>query len=120
MTLLIAVIVGLVALLHFYFMYLEIFVWTKPKGLRIFNQTLEQAKSSAVLASNQGLYNGFLGAGLVWSLVHANGASARELQIFFLLCVVAAGVYGGFTVSRKILMVQAAPAAVGLLLIFLS
>ena len=119
MTLAVQIAAGAVALLHFYFMYLEMVVWTTPRGLKIFNQTAEQARGSAVLAKNQGLYNGFLGAGLVWSLLQPNPEFARQIQIFFFLCVIAAGVYGGATVSKKIMAVQAVPAAIGLLLIFL-
>ena len=111
MTTIIQVIVATVALLHFYFMYLEMLVWTTPKGLKVFNQTLEQAKGSAVLAKNQGLYNGFLGAGLVWSLAHPQPEVAQQLQLFFFGCVVLAGVYGGITVNKKIFAIQAGPAS---------
>ena len=107
-----------VALLHLYFLILEMFFWTKPLGLKVFAQSLEKAKSSQVLAANQGLYNGFLSAGLFWSLVHPSIEIALQLRIFFLLCVVVAGVYGACTVSRKILLVQAMPAAFALILTF--
>jgi putative membrane protein len=109
-----------VALLHLYFLVLEMFFWTKPLGLKVFAQSLEKAKASQVLAANQGLYNGFLSAGLLWSLLHPVAETALQLQVFFLSCVVVAGVYGAFSVSKKILWVQAMPAAVALGLIFLG
>ena len=112
------VLVGLVALLHGYFLVLEMFLWTKPRGLRTFGQTLEQAQASATLAANQGLYNGFLVAGLIWGLVHPNRAFGAQLQLFFLGCVVVAGVYGGYSVNKRILFVQAIPAAIALGLVY--
>ena len=112
--------VALVAALHVYFLVLEMFLWTQPLGLKTFGNSLEKANDSAVLAANQGLYNGFLAAGLVWGLVASIPAFAFEIKIFFLLCVIIAGVYGAVTVSRKILFVQAAPAALALILLWLS
>ena len=112
--------VALVAALHLYFLVLEMFLWTTPFGLRTFNMTPEVAASSAVLAANQGLYNGFLAAGLVWGLVQGNPGFAFQIKTFFLLCVIAAGVYGAYSVSRKILYVQAAPAAIALILLCLA
>jgi putative membrane protein len=112
------VVVGLVALLHVYFLVLEMFLWDKPAGLRAFGQTLEAATASKVLAANQGLYNGFLAAGLVWGL--ALGPQGTSVKVFFLACVLVAGVYGAATASRKILFIQALPAAVGLALVWLS
>ena len=106
------VIIALVALLHVYFLVLEMFLWDKPAGLKAFGQTREAAAASKVLAANQGLYNGFLAAGLVWGLML--GADGRGVKIFFLACVLIAGLYGAATASRKILFVQALPAAVGL------
>jgi putative membrane protein len=106
------VLVVLVALLHVYFLVLEMFLWTKPAGRRAFGTTQEQAEQSKVLAMNQGLYNGFLAAGLVWGLVL--GPAGRGVVVFFLVCVVVAGVFGGATASRKILWVQALPAVVAL------
>jgi len=114
------VLVGLVALLHVYFLVLEMFLWTKPLGLKTFSQSLEKAKDSAVLAANQGLYNGFLAAGLIWGLVHPNVATGFQIKLFFLACVVVAGVYGAFSVSRRILYIQAAPAALATVLLLLS
>ncbi|MEI5671713.1 MULTISPECIES: DUF1304 domain-containing protein [Nocardioides] len=106
-----SVLVGLVAALHLYFLVLEMFLWTKPLGRRTFGNDVEFAEASKVLAANQGLYNGFLVAGLVWGLV----ADRTDVQVFFLGCVVVAGVYGALTVSARILLVQALPAAVALL-----
>ncbi|HEU4458222.1 MAG TPA: DUF1304 domain-containing protein [Methylibium sp.] len=112
------VVVGLVGLLHVYILVLEMFLWDKPAGLRAFGQSREQAQASKVLAANQGLYNGFLAAGLFWGL--SLGAEGTGVKVFFLLCVLAAGLYGAATASRKILFVQALPAAVGLALIALG
>ncbi len=112
------ILVGLVALLHLYFLILEMFLWDKPFGLRTFGHTQESAKGSKILAMNQGLYNGFLAAGLVWGL--SLGEAGNSIKIFFLGCVVIAGVFGGLTVGRKILLVQALPAAAALALVFLS
>lgn len=112
------IIVGLVAALHAWFLVLEMFLWDKPAGLRAFGQSLEQARASKVLAANQGLYNGFLAAGLVWGLTL--GAAGFQVKVFFLLCVLVAGLYGAATASRKILFIQALPAAVGLVLLWLA
>ena len=112
MSTLATVLVVLVALLHAYFLVLEMFLWTKPAGRRAFGTTQEQAEQSKVLAANQGLYNGFLAAGLLWSLTR--GDDARVIAIFFLACVIAAGLFGAATASRKILWVQALPAAVAM------
>ena len=106
------ILVAIVALLHAYFLVLEMFLWTKPAGRRAFGTTQEQAEQSKVLAMNQGLYNGFLAAGLIWGLTL--GAAGRGVVIFFLLCVIAAGVFGAATASMKILYVQALPAVVAL------
>ena len=105
----------LVALEHVYFLYLEMFLWTKPKGLRIFGNTAERAEASKVLAANQGLYNGFLAAGLLWGLSYANGAAGVHIQMFFLACVIVAGIYGGLTVKPRITVLQAGPALLALL-----
>jgi putative membrane protein len=112
--------VALVAVLHVYFLVLEMFLWTKPLGLKTFHNTPEKAQESAVLAANQGLYNGFLAAGLIWGLVQAVPGFAFQIKVFFLLCVIVAGVYGAATVSRRILYVQAAPAALALILLWLA
>lgn len=112
------IVIALVALLHIWFLVLEMFLWDKPAGLRAFGQTLEAATASKVLAANQGLYNGFLAAGLVWGL--SQGAAGFAIKVFFLLCVLIAGLYGAATASRKILYVQALPAAVALALLWLG
>jgi putative membrane protein len=112
--------VAVVAALHVYFMVLEMFLWTRPLGLKTFRNTIEKATESAVLAANQGLYNGFLAAGLVWGLIHGNPGFGSQIKTFFLLCVIVAGVYGAATVSRRILYVQAAPAALALVLLWLG
>jgi putative membrane protein len=110
-------VVAIVALLHLYFLVLEMFLWDKPAGLRAFGLTPEAAAASKVLAANQGLYNGFLAAGLIWGLTL--GAGGTGVKVFFLCCVVVAGLYGAATASRKILFVQAVPAAIGLVLVLL-
>jgi putative membrane protein len=114
------ILVALVAALHIYFLSLEMFFWTRPLGLKTFRNSPEKAADSAVLAANQGLYNGFLAAGLVWGLLQPNLAFAFQIKTFFLLCVVVAGLYGAATVSKRILIVQAAPAALALVLVWLA
>jgi len=114
------ILVALVALLHVYFLVLEMFLWTKPLGLKTFRQSLEKATDSAVLAGNQGLYNGFLAAGLFWGLAHPAPSFAFQIKAFFLICVIVAGLYGAATVSRRILLVQAAPAALALIALWLA
>ena len=107
------VLLALVAALHLYFLVLEMFLWRKPLGRRVFRMTEAQAEATATLAANQGLYNGFLAAGLVWSLVAAQPLRA-PLATFFGGCVIVAGIFGAVTVSRRILIVQALPAALAL------
>ena len=106
--------IGFVALLHAYFLVLEMFLWDKPFGRRTFKLTPEFAAASKGLAANQGLYNGFLAAGLVWGL--ALGAAGIDVKVFFLACVIIAGLFGGATVNRNILFVQAVPALIALAL----
>lgn len=106
------VLTALIAALHVYILVLEMFMWDKPKGLRAFGMTPEFAASTKVLAANQGLYNGFLAAGLIWGL--ALGPAGNAVKVFFLACVAVAGLYGGLTASRKILFIQALPGAIGL------
>jgi len=110
----------IIAALHLYFLALEMFLWTKPLGLKIFRQSLEQARASSTLAANQGLYNGFLAAGLIWSALEPTPDTALPLKIFFLSCVLIAGLYGGYSVHKKIFYIQAAPAALTLALIALA
>ncbi len=113
------VLVVLVALLHVWFLVLEMFLWTTPRGLRVFGQSLEKARSSAVLAANQGLYNGFLAAGLAWGLAYPDPLPALHIKSFFLACILVAGVYGAWSVNRKILFVQALPALAALAALWL-
>lgn len=108
----------LVALLHLWILVLEMFLWDTPKGRRIFATTPEFARDSRVLAANQGLYNGFLAAGLLWGLYL--GPAGWPVKLFFLACVGIAGLYGGLTANRRILLVQALPAAIGLALLAIA
>ncbi len=107
--------IGVVGLLHVYFMIMEMFLWTKPAGMKAFGLTAERAEASKVLAANQGLYNGFLAAGLFWSLLWTQ--EGFHIALFFLGCVVVAGIFGGITANRKILYVQALPALIALILV---
>ena len=119
MPLIAQLVIALVALLHVFFLVLEMFLWDKPRGMRTFGLTQEFATQSKALAANQGLYNGFLAAGLVWSLFQLGAPeAAKAIATFFLCCVVVAGIYGAATVSKRILYVQAAPAALGLILLW--
>jgi len=111
-----AIAIAIVAVLHIVFMVMEMFLWTKPVGRRSFGLTPELAAATANLAKNQGLYNGFLAAGLIWAVA----SGSWPVQLFFLSCVIVAGVVGALTVGRSILWVQATPGAVALLLAFLA
>lgn len=113
-----AIAVLLVALLHIYILVLEMFLWDKPRGLKAFGTTPEFAAQSKVLAANQGLYNGFLAAGLLWGL--ASGPAGFSIEVFFLACVLVAGIYGAATANKRILFVQALPAGIALVLVFLA
>ena len=111
--------VALVAFLHIYFMILEMFFWTKPKGLKAFGLTKEFAQESKILAANQGLYNGFLAAGLIWSLIDNNYSNA--IAIFFLGCIVIAGIYGAYSTKKiKLFYIQSIPAIIGIILTLLN
>jgi putative membrane protein len=114
------ILVALVALEHLYILYLEMFLWTTPTGMKSFGTTPETAESSKKLAANQGLYNGFLAAGLLWGILYPDGIIGRQIQAFFLGCVIVAGVYGGLTVKRSILVIQALPALIALAAVVLS
>lgn len=107
--------IALVALLHLFFLVLEMFLWTRPYGRKVFRQSREAAEQSKVLAANQGLYNGFLAAGLAWAVA----TGQRDVALFFLGCVVVAGLFGAVTVNRRIFFVQAVPAmlAIGAVLL---
>src|SRR6187402_1686373 len=108
-------VIVIIALLHVYILILEMLLWDKPTGLKAFGNTQEQAAATKVLAANQGLYNGFLAAGLFWGL--SLGEAGTATKIFFLSCILLAGLYGGLTAKRKILFIQALPAALGLALV---
>lgn len=112
------VLVGLVAVLHLYFLVLEMFLWRTPRGMKIFGTDQAFADRSATLAANQGLYNGFLAAGLVWGLL-ASHPVGFQVKIFFLTCVIVAGIYGAATVNKRIFFVQALPAIVALVVVHL-
>lgn len=118
MTMLAQVAVAFVAFLHLAFLVLEMFLWTKPFGRKTFGLSSELAQATKGLAANQGLYNGFLAAGLVWGLLQ--GAAGFSVQVFFLVCVVIAGLFGAATAKRSILYIQALPAALALALVWLA
>lgn len=111
------VLTGLVVFLHVYFLVLEMFLWATPFGAKTFKRPLDEMQQTKTLAANQGLYNGFLAAGLVWSFFAANG---HDVRVFFLACVVVAGLYGAATASRTILFVQALPAIAALVVTLLA
>jgi putative membrane protein len=118
MDVLLIFIIGFVALEHIYFMILEMFYWDKPKGLKAFGMKLEDAKNSKTLAKNQGLYNGFLAAGLIWAIFSKN---LDEIALFFLICVTIAGVFGSYTTGKiQLFVVQSIPAIIGIILILIS
>ena len=112
------VVISLIGLIHLYILVLEMFLWDKPYGLRAFGQSLEKATASKVLAANQGLYNGFMAAGLFWAL--SLGTSGAGVKVFFLTCILIAGVYGAITANKKILFIQAIPATIALALLYFS
>ena len=119
MSILAKILIALIALEHIYFLVLEMFLWTKPRTRAAFGMSAEQAEQSKVLAANQGLYNGFLAAGLIWSLL-APAAYAMQLALFFLGCVLIAGLYGGATANKRIWYVQALPAAIALIVLLVT
>lgn len=112
--------VGLTAALHIYFFVLEMFLWSKPLGRKTFGMSAEKAAATSVLAANQGLYNGFLAAGLIWSLCYPDPGFAKQLSVFFLGCVFVAAAYGAYSVNRRILFIQGGPAIIALILILLA
>ncbi|MBB6634887.1 DUF1304 domain-containing protein [Cohnella thailandensis] len=114
------ILTGLIALEHIYILVLEMFLWTTPRARRSFGTTEQLAQATKSLAANQGLYNGFLAAGLVWGIVHPVAATGRSIEIFFLACVLIAGLYGGATAKRSIWLVQALPALIALLVVLFS
>ena len=112
--------VAAVALLHVYIMLLEMLWWDTPRGHKAFNLTPDFARQTKALALNQGLYNGFLAAGLIWGLVHPDPAIALQIKLFFLACVAVAGIVGGATASRKIVFIQTVPALIALLAVIFA
>lgn len=115
-----SILVALVALEHVYILVLEMFLWTTPRAQKSFGTTRQFAEDSKSLAANQGLYNGFLAAGLAWGLLHPNDTFGYQLQLFFLICVVVAAIYGGMTAKKSILLVQGLPALAALLAVILA
>jgi putative membrane protein len=115
MNILVNTLIAIIALQHISFLILEMFLWQKPIGRKVFHTSEDFAKATARLAANQGLYNGFLSAGLIWSLF-ASQIYAGQLKVFFLSCVIAAGIYGAFSVNRMIFFVQGLPAVIALVL----
>lgn len=113
------IVVTIIALMHVWFLVLEMLLWDKPAGRRAFGTSAEYAAQTKVLAANQGLYNGFLAAGLFWGLLFG-GSEGMHVKLFFLSCVLIAGLFGGFTATRKVLWIQGLPAAIGLVLVLLS
>jgi putative membrane protein len=113
------IMIGLVAAIHAYILVLEMFLWTTPRGRKAFGLTADFAKQTAVMGANQGLYNGFLAAGLVWALI-AGGTTGYQFAVFFLICVMIAGLYGAATAGIRILFVQTVPAAIGLTLAIMA
>ena len=116
MTLIAAALVGLIALLHVYILVLEMFLWTTPRAMKAFGTTPDLAAQTRVMAGNQGLYNGFLAAGLIWGLITGSAA----IQLFFLTCVAVAGLYGAATANRRILFIQTVPATLAILAVLLA
>ncbi|WP_420842225.1 DUF1304 domain-containing protein [Devosia lacusdianchii] len=120
MSIVASVLVALVALLHIYILVLEMFLWTGPRGQKAFGLTPEFAQQTKALAANQGLYNGFLAAGLIWGLLHPAPEFAWQIQMFFLTCVAVAGLFGAATASRKILFIQTIPAVIAMLAVMFA
>ena len=116
MSILANIVVTIIALMHVWFLILEMVLWDKPAGRRAFGTSAEYAAQTKVLAANQGLYNGFLAAGLFWGLI-LGGTEGTHVKLFFLACILAAGVYGGFSATRKVLWIQGLPAAIGIALV---
>ena len=116
MSMLANIVVAIIALMHVWFLILEMLLWDKPTGRRAFGTSAEYAAQTKVLAANQGLYNGFLAAGLLWGLI-LGGPEGTHVKLFFLVCVLVAGLYGGFTATRKVLWIQGLPAVIGIALV---
>lgn len=115
-----SILVGLVALEHLYILILEMFLWTTPRAMKSFGMMKENAQITKSLAANQGLYNGFLAAGLVWGLVHPDAAIGRSIELFFLICVLVAAIFGGATAKKSILLVQGLPALIAFVFVLFT
>ncbi|MFM9279283.1 DUF1304 domain-containing protein [Paenibacillus jiagnxiensis] len=120
MALISSILVAIVAIEHIYILILEMFMWDKPRGMRVFGTTRQFAEETKALAANQGLYNGFLASGLIWGLVHPNGVFGIQIQIFFLVCVLVAAIYGSVTAKRSILITQGLPACIAFLFVLIN
>lgn len=120
MTIIANILIALTGLLHIGFLVLEMFLWTGPQGRAVFRMTPEQAETTRILAANQGLYNGFLAAGLFWSLLQPEPSFALQLKVFFLVCVVVAAIYGAWSVKPRILIIQGGPAIAALVFVLLA
>jgi len=114
------ILVALVAIEHVYILYMEMFLWTTPRVMKTFGTSQEFATASKSLAANQGLYNGFLAAGLAWGVIHPTPAFAHQLQLFFLVCVIVAAIYGSLTAKRSILYIQGGPALIALIAVLIA
>jgi putative membrane protein len=117
---LVQILILIIAIMHFWFLILEMFLWTRPTGMKVFRNSVEKAELTKVLAANQGLYNGFLVMGLIWSVVHPDTQFGNQLALFFLGCVAIAGIYGGYSLNRRVFYIQAGPALLALILIGLN
>jgi putative membrane protein len=115
-----AILVGIVALEHLYILIMEMFLWTSPNVRKRYGTTESFAKETKALAANQGLYNGFLAAGLIWGLLHPDASAGYQIQTFFLVCVLVAAIFGSFTAKRSIIVVQGVPAAAALIAVLLT
>lgn len=115
-----AILVAIVAIEHIYILILEMFLWTRSRGRRVFGTTRQFAEETKALAANQGLYNGFLAAGLVWGLVHPNGGFGLQIQIFFLVCILVAAIYGSLTAKKSILITQGLPACIAFIFVLIN
>ena len=112
--------VAIVAIEHIYILILEMFLWTKPRTRKIFGFSKEEAEKTTTFAANQGLYNGFLAAGLIWGLLHPNSVFGEQIQLFFLSCIIVAAIYGSYSVKKSILYIQGLPALIALVLVLLK
>ncbi len=120
LTMLASIMIAVVALEHLYILVMEMFLWTTPRVMKTFGTTPEHAHLTRSMAANQGLYNGFLAAGLIWSLLYPDAAVAYQIALFFLACVIVAALYGGLSVKRSILLMQGLPAVIAFMLVLLS